>query len=466
MDHRIEHDGVGEKQVPRAAYWGVHTQRGIENFSLIGVRVSASLVAAYALVKKACAVTNRELGFLDSAIAEAVSAACDEIIAGRLADQFPLDALQGGAGTSLNMNLNEVIANRAGELLGGALGAYDRVHPIDHVNLHQSTNDTFPTALKVAVWYKLRVLSDALAALQGALQDKEKEFAGIIKVGRTEMQEAVPMTLGAQFSGFAAAVGRDRWRAAKCEERIRTVNLGTTAIGTGMCAPRPYIFRVVDTLRELSGLGVARAENGVDQTSNADAFAEVAGILDACAVNMVKISNDLRLLNLLGEISLEPVQTGSSIMPGKVNPVLLEAVVQAGFRVMANGSMVDRACAAGTQQINEFLPLIAHGMLESLDLLANAARTATRCYAAIRVREESCTQHVSYCPSVMTALVPMLGYQRAQELIRQYKEQGQNISIREYLADKLDTETVDKIFSPVMLTALGYEPDEPHTPRS
>ncbi len=254
--------------------------------------------------------------------AEAIINACDEIAKGRFSDQFPVDALQGGAGTSTNMNLNEVIANRAIEILGGNKGDYSLIHPLEDVNLHQSTNDVYPTAIKVAGIYRLRDLAKAIAELQGAFQEKEKEFAGIIKIGRTELQEAVPITLGAEFSAFAEAISRDRWRTFKCEERLRVVNLGGTAVGTGLAAPQDYIFLVIEKLREVTGLGLSRGENLPAETANADSFVEVSGILKAHAVNLLKIANDLRLMNLLGEIKLPQLQAGSSIMPGKVNPVL------------------------------------------------------------------------------------------------------------------------------------------------
>ncbi|MGA2090142.1 MAG: aspartate ammonia-lyase [Endomicrobiales bacterium] len=460
MDYRIERDFLGEKQVPADVYWGIHTQRARENFSLSGSRMIQGIIVAYAMVKKACGTANRELGFLNPSVADAIVAACDEIIVGRLQDQFPLDPFQGGAGTSLNMNLNEVIANRAEELLAGKRGDYLLVHPLDHVNLHQSTNDTFPTAVKVAVIYKLRALSGVLATLQGALQNKEKEFAGIVKMGRTELQEAVPMTLGSQFSGFAEAVGRDRWRTFKCEERIRTVNLGLTAVGTGICAPREYIFLVVDKLRELTGMGLSRAENGVDQTSNADAFAEIAGILNACAVNLMKIANDLRLLNLIGEIHVEALQAGSSIMPAKTNPVILESIVQVAMRVMSNGGMIVNAASAGTQQINEFMPLISHGILESLDLLINSSKSAVGCISTITAHEDVCRKFVDFSPSMMTAFVPVIGYQKTQELIREYKTQQSAGSVRDFLKSKMDARVVDEVLSPHKLAALGFNTDE------
>src|SRR5271157_1358241 len=304
MEYRQEDDFLGPVQVPATVYWGAHTQRAVENFPLSGYRVHPGMLRALALVKKACCRANSELGFLDPRKAAAIQQACDEVAEGRWDEQFPVDALQGGAGTSTNMNMNEVIANRAIEILGGRLGQYALVHPIEHVNLNQSTNDTYPTALKVSVIREFRRLSEAIAGLQGAFQDREKAFAGIVTLGRTELQEAVPLTLGAEFSGFAEAMGRDRWRTFKCEERLRVVNIGGTAVGTGLSAPRSYIFLVIERLRDVTGLGLARGENLLDQTANADAFVEVSGIIKAHAASLSKICNDLRLLNLLGEITV------------------------------------------------------------------------------------------------------------------------------------------------------------------
>ena len=347
---------LGEKQIPAGVFWGIHTSRAVENFPLSGIKVNPCLIRAVARVKKAAALANMELKYLSVKNAGAIVRAAEEVAEGKYSEQFPVDAFQGGAGTSLNMNVNEVIANRASEILGGGKGAEALIHPLEDVNKHQSTNDVFPTALKVALIYDLKALSAANAGLQGAFQKKEKEFAGIVKIGRTEMQEAVPLTLGAEFSAFAEAFARDRWRTFKAEERLRVVNIGGTAVGTGLGAPKSYIFLVIEKLREVTGLGLARSENVIDPTANNDAFVEASAILKANAVNLIKVSSDLRLLNLLEEIRLPPAQAGSSIMPGKVNPVIVEAVAQAGYRVLSNDITVSDLCSKGTLQINEFAP--------------------------------------------------------------------------------------------------------------
>jgi aspartate ammonia-lyase len=456
MEHRTEEDLLGSIAVPAPVYWGAHTERARANFPFTGYRVHPGMIAAYALVKKACCMANRELGFLPAEKAAAITQACDEIASGGFGDQFPVDALQGGAGTSTNMNVNEVIANRAIEILGGARGDYARVHPIQDVNLNQSTNDTYPTALKVSAIRLLRGLSEALAGLQGAFQEKEKQFAGILTIGRTELQEAVPITLGAELSAFAEAVARDRWRTFKCEERLRVVNIGGTAVGTGISAPRSYIFLVVERLREVTGLGLARGENLLDQTANADSFVEVSGILKAHAATLVKICNDLRLLGLLGEIHVPAVQAGSSIMPAKVNPVLLEAGMQAGMKVMANDSLIADACSRGSLQINEFLPLVSFALHESLELLTRVDNQLAVHVRGIRADEPACRAFFERSPMIATALLPRIGYDKATELVRDFLASGRE-SIIEFLRMKLGDDMVNAVFSAQSLVALGYK---------
>jgi aspartate ammonia-lyase len=409
-----------------------------------------------AQTKKACCLANLETGYLPKEKVQAIENACDEIAAGNLADQFPIDALQGGAGTSTNMNINEVIANRAIELLGGQKGNYDLVHPLEDVNLHQSTNDVYPTAIKIAAIFRLRDLSKAIACLQGAFQEKEKEFAAIVKLGRTELQEAVPITLGAEFSAFAEAFSRDRWRTFKCEERLRVVNLGGTAVGTGLAAPRDYIFIVIEKLRDITGLGLSRGENIMGETANADAFVEVSGILKAHAVNLIKISNDLRLMNFLGEIRLPQLQAGSSIMPGKVNPVLAEAAIQTGIKVIANDGIITETATRGTLQINEFLPLLAHALLESLDLLININGLLSEHVRGIGANKEKCEEYFDASPMIITALLPVIGYEKATQFITEFSSRGEN-NMRRFLEEKMGKELIDKVLSPYQLTALGYK---------
>jgi len=452
---RTEHDFLGQLDVPADAYWGIHTQRAVNNFPVSGLKVNPRLIESIALIKKACCLANYETGYLDAEKAHAIMSACDEIAQGRHALQFPVDALQGGAGTSTNMNLNEVIANRAIELRGGNKGDYSLIHPLDDVNLHQSTNDVYPSALKVAGIYRLRELAQSIADLQGAFQEKEKEFASAVKIGRTELQEAVPITLGTEFSAFAEAISRDRWRTFKCEERLRVVNLGGTAVGTGLTAPRDYIFLAIEKLREVTGLGLSRAENLPGETANADSFVEVSGILKAHAVNLQKIANDLRLLNLLEEINLPRLQAGSSIMPGKVNPVLLEAALQIGIKVIANDGIINETAARGTLQINEFLPLLAHALLESLDLLININKILATHVRGITADSKKCREYFEHSPMIITALLPVTGYEQAARLLAEFQQTGAR-NMQKFLEEKLGKELVERLFSSAGLTALGH----------
>jgi len=451
---RIERDALGEVPVPAEAYWGIHTERARGTFSLSGHRVDPALIRAMGLVKLAACMTNAELGFIDAPRAEAMERACREVAEGALSDQFPLDALQGGAGTSTNMNVNEVLANRALELLGREKGDYGYVHPIEHVNLHQSTNDVYPTALRLAAARGLSDLGEAVEALQGALQHREAEFAVCVKLGRTEMMGAVPMTLGAEFGAFAEAFARDRWRVHKCVERIRVVNLGGTAVGTGLGASREYIFRVTERLRELSGLSLCRAENLVDATANQDSLVEVSGILKAHACNLAKVAQDLRLLAAFGEGALPSLQVGSSIMPGKVNPVALEAVLQGSLWAQAQEGAMAQAVQRGSLQICEFMPLVAECLLGMLSVLSRSDRLLQTQVEGLRAQEKVGRSNMEQAPTLVTALLPLLGYQAAGELARGLAESGRK-DVRVFLEERLGVERVGRCLTPEALTTLG-----------
>ncbi len=455
MKYRTEKDKIGEKKIPYDYYWGIHTERAVENFKISGLKVQPVLIKSIALVKKAAVMANSELGYIEKNIAEAIISACDDIIEFKLRDSFPLDPLQGGAGTSTNLNLNEVIANRALEILGYEKGRYDIISPFDTVNKHQSTNDVYPTALKIAVIELLRKLSPKTEKLQGALQRKEKEFSDIVLSGRTEMQPAVPVTFGIVFSSFADAVARDRWRIFKAEERIRVVNIGGTAVGTGIGAPKKYIFLVIDILRELCGFGISRGENLADVTSNADQFVEVSAVLKANASNLVKIADDLRRYNLLGEIKLEPVQSGSSIMPDKVNPVILESVMQGALKVFSNDTLVSDAACRGTFQINEFLPLLGYALLESLEILVNITKIFADAVGGITVNEDMCHANLKNNTAVITALVPHYGYEACEKAVSEFLLSQENDFIS-FIESKFGHDAVEKIISPYKITALGY----------
>jgi aspartate ammonia-lyase len=459
MTVRTEHDLLGTRAIPASVYWGIHTARALDDFPFEGPRVSAPLIAAIALVKKACCAANVELGYIDHDTGAAIGRACDELSGGALRTEFPLSALQGGAGTSTNLNVDEVIANRALELTGRNRGDYAAIHPLDQVNLHQSTNDVYPTAVRIAALFAVRKLSESVAGLQGALQKKEARFADIVTIGRTELIDAVPITLGAQFASFAEAIARDRWRAFKCEERLRIVNIGGTAVGTGIAAPRRYIFLVIEKLRETTGLGLARGENLMDQTANVDALVEVAGIVGALAVNLIKIANDIRHLHSRGELLLPAVQAGSSIMPGKVNPVIMEAVMSAGLAAKSKTQLVADAASYGTFQINEFMPLIAESLLDAIGTLTTACTIFAAHTEGIEADADRCARHASRSTALVTALLPKIGYERAQLLVKEFA-QASTDDFRAFLEEKLGKEPVSAMLSPRSLTALGYRGED------
>jgi aspartate ammonia-lyase len=460
--YRIEHDLMGEIKLPADVLHGIHTVRALENFPLARRPVHPALVSAYGFVKLACAMTNRRLGvWKDMEKAEAIQQACREMAEGRLNDSIIVDSLQGGAGTSTNMNVNEVLANRALERLGQPKGRYDIVSPLEDINLHQSTNDTYPTALKLATIWVLRELEERVVALQEAFQIKEREFAHVVKVGRTQLQDAVLTTLGREMAAYAEALHRDRWRIYKCEERLRVVNLGGTAIGTGLAAPREFIFQVVETLRELTGIGLARAENLIEATQNADVFVEVSGILKACATTLLKLCTDLRLISSgpeagLGEIHLPPRQAGSSIMPGKVNPVIPEAVSQVAMLVMGYDQTIALAAASGNLELNPFLPLIAHCLLESCSFLKQGCDILRRfCVEGMEANEERCRQHVESSTAMITALVPVIGYENATRLVKLANQRRKTIKETAIIEGMLTPQQFEEMVSPEAVCRLG-----------
>jgi aspartate ammonia-lyase len=460
---RTETDQLGARTLPDDSLYGIHTLRALENFPLSGRPVHPGLIRAYGLVKLAAIATIRELGGWSATPerADALERACTELAEGSLDRHIVVDALAGGAGTSLNMNVNEVLANRALVLLGCAPGDYAKISPLDDVNRRQSTNDTYPTALKLAAIRGIGRLEERLVRLQESFQSQERHLAAVVKVGRTEFQDAVLTTLGREMGAYAEALNRDRWRIYKCVERLRVVNLGGTAIGTGLAAPRAYIFRVVDRLRELSGIGFARAENLVEATQNADVFVEVSGMLKACAVSLVKICGDLRLLSSgpaagLGEIRLPARQAGSSIMPGKVNPVIPEAVTQAALMVSAYDQAIASAASLGSLELNAFLPLIADALLTSVDLLAGACDILARlCVDGIEADAGRCRQSVETSTATATALVPALGYSAAARLAAEAAASGRGIRELAVVGGLLDAAAFDALISPEAVCRLG-----------
>ncbi len=463
---RTESDLLGSRDLPRDALHGIHTLRAIENFPLCGRPVRPELIQAYGAVKLAAAATNRELGFLDDNVFPAIETACREMIDGRLDEHVLVDALQGGAGTSTNMNVNEVLANRALRLLDRPPGDYNTVSPHDHLNLHQSTNDTFPTALKVAALASLDRLEQSAVSLLEAFQRKEQELADVVKVGRTQLQDAVLVTLGREMGAYAEAIGRDRWRIYKCRERLRVVNLGGTAVGTGLGAPRQFIFRAVEHLRQITGQGIARAENLVEATQNADVFVEVSGIVRTLASNLQKIATDLRLLASgpvagIGEIHLPPRQAGSSIMPGKVNPVIPEAVTQAAVAAAGYDQMILQAAGMGNLELNPFLPLIAEALLSEIDLLTRACDIFARlCVDGIEADRDRCRQHVDTATASATALIDVLGYEKVQQLASKAQTEGKPIREVVIKETSLTEADFDNLVAPERVTRLGSEPPE------
>lgn len=450
-------------------FTGEETAKALENFAFSDERIDADLIRTMAMVKLAAARVNARLGWLDAGVAAAIGKACNELIEGRQHGLIKCDPYQGGAGTSLNMNINEAVAHLAQEFLSAsnpAGSAVPGVDSLDHVNLHQSTNDVFPTAVKVAVLIKLKALDDAVAILQEALQEKERAFADILKTGRTELQDAVPMTLGMEFGAWAEAIARDRWRVAKSRERIKTVNLGGTAIGTGLGAPRDYIFAVANELKQISGLSVSRGENLVDHTQNLDSVAEVSAISKVLGVNLLKMCGDLKLLSSgpnagLGEIRLPELQKGSSIMPGKVNPVMPEAVSQIALKAINDDNLTALAASQGQLELNAFLPLIAHTLLGNLDRLAKACvLLANRCVKGIQPIPEACLDGVQRSGALATFLLPVLGYDTVEGLVRESRSSGK--TLRELVLEQglMNAERFDALMNPRRMYKLGFSPED------
>ncbi|SFU89012.1 aspartate ammonia-lyase [Paenacidovorax caeni] len=433
---RQEHDFIGIKTIPPDAYWGIHTARAVENFPITGQSVAAmpALIRAFAFVKKAAAHANLQLGTISEPTARAIAKACDDLIAGQLHDQFVVDVIQGGAGTSTNMNANEVIANRALEHLGLPKGRYDVIHPNDHVNASQSTNDAYPTAVKLATYAGIQTLLEALAALRGAFEAKAEEFASILKIGRTQLQDAVPMTLGQEFAAFAAMVADDEKRLRESAYLMTEVNMGGTAIGTGINAPVGYVDVVVPTLAALSGVPVRAAGNLIAATSDTGAFVDISGVLKRIAAKLSKISNDLRLLSSgpqagVGDIQLPARQAGSSIMPGKVNPVIPEVMNQVCFEVIGNDAAITMAAEAGQLQLNAFEPLMAWALHKSLHHLAHACGTLQKhCVEGIVANQHLLDERIASSVTLVTALNPLIGYEKAAAIAKAAMASGRPIA--------------------------------------
>jgi len=432
---RLEHDLLGEREVPAAAYYGVHTLRAVENFPITGTPISIypELIHALACIKEAAARANHALGLLDAARMQAIADACAELREGRLHDQFVVDVIQGGAGTSTNMNANEVIANRALELLGHARGDYGQLHPNEHVNISQSTNDVYPTALKIATYRAIHRLVGAMAVLRGAFERKAQEFADVLKMGRTQLQDAVPMTLGQEFSSYATMIEEDEARLREAAELVREINMGATAIGTGITAHPDYARRVCEELSRITGIALVTAPNLVEATQDCGAFVQISGVLKRVAVKLSKTCSDLRLLSSgpragLNEINLPAMQAGSSIMPGKVNPVIPEVVNQIAYEVIGNDVTVTFAAEAGQLQLNAFEPIIAHSLFKSIQHLHNGCLTlAERCVDGITANRERLRASVQESIGIVTALNPYIGYKNATAVAAQAHASGRSV---------------------------------------
>lgn len=462
---RTEHDLLGDREVPADAYYGIQTLRAQENFRITDVPLAhfPRLIEALAHVKRAAARANHALGALDAERAAAIDAACAEIVDGALHDQFVVDVIQGGAGTSTNMNANEVIANRALELMGYAKGQYEHLHPNNHVNLGQSTNDVYPTAVRLAILLSFPALASAMDGLITALRAKGQEFSGQLKMGRTQMQDAVPMTLGQEFDAWATTVDEDVERLTRTARLFREINLGATAIGTGITADPRYAQRATEELSRLTGLEFTVAADLVEATSDTGAFVTFSGVLKRIAVKISKICNDLRLLSSgpragLGELNLPPVQPGSSIMPGKVNPVIPEVVNQVAFEVIGNDLTVTFAAEAGQLQLNAFEPVIAFNILESTRIMTRAMRTlADHCITGIAANSAVLDDYVRHSIGLVTALVPVLGYAASTEVAAEALRTGRPVADLVLERGLLDAEHLAALLSPQMMTA-------PHRP--
>ena len=464
---RTEHDLLGDRAVPAAAYYGVHTLRALENFPVTGMPISIypDLVIALACVKQAAALANHQLGLLDDARANAIVKACEEIRNGALLDEFVVDVIQGGAGTSTNMNTNEVVANRALELLGRSKGEYRYLHPLDHVNMSQSTNDVYPTAVKIALHSGIRRLTAAMAGLRGAFAAKSAEFGDVIKMGRTQLQEAVPMTLGQEFSTYAVMLGEDEQRLRETSLLLHEINLGATAIGTGITAHPDYARLVCRKLSDITGIPLVTAGNLVEATQDAGSFVQLSGVLKRVAVKLSKTCNDLRLLSSgpragFNEINLPAVQAGSSIMPGKVNPVIPEVVNQIAFEVIGNDVTVSFAAEAGQLQLNAFEPIIAHSLFEGLKHLRSGCEILReRCVMGITANREHLRRTVEHSIGIVTALNPYIGYANATSLAQEAHATGKSVYALVLEKGLLSRERLDEILKPEALTRPGIVPE-------
>lgn len=458
MLSRMEHDSIGALNVPAEAYYGVQSMRAATNFQITHRPLHPVLIDSIVMVKKAAAITNEKSGKLDQQIAQAIIQACDEILDGNLRDQFIVDAIQGGAGTSANMNANEVIANRAIEILGGTKGDYSIVHPNDHVNMSQSTNDVIPTAGKITALKLLPQTIKELEKLEKAMEEKEAEFDDILKMGRTQLQDAVPMRLGQSFGAFAHVLKRDIKRLKNVMEEMKVLNIGATAIGTAINVDPYYLANISYELSKVAGISLKQADDLIDATQNLGGFVSVSGVLKTCAVDISKISNDLRLMSSgprtgLSEINLPARQNGSSIMPGKINPVIPEVVSQVAYLIIGHDYTITMAAEAGQLELNAFEPVLFHHLFESIDTLKEAAATLTKhCITGITANKGQCEEYIEKSVGISTALCPYIGYAKSAEIAKKSLKTG--ISVKELVLEEglLKEEELKEILKPEKMT--------------
>jgi len=461
MSTRLEHDLLGDREVPAHVYWGVHTLRAIENFPITGQTIAGygDLIRALAVIKQAAAQANHQLGLLGTVHKDAIVLACEEIRGGKLHEQFVVDVIQGGAGTSTNMNANEVIANRALEILGHGKGEYQYLHPNEHVNMGQSTNDVYPTALRLATFWGVQRLLAAMARLRDSFDDKADEFSDVLKMGRTQLQDAVPMTLGQEFRTYAVMLGEDEQRLYEASALMLEINLGATAIGTGITAHPDYTPLVCEKLSALTGIALQTAPNLIEATQDCGAFVQLSGVLKRVAVKLSKSCNDLRLLSSgpragLGEINLPARQAGSSIMPGKVNPVIPEVVTQVAYEVIGNDMTVTMAAEAGQLQLNAFEPVIAYSLFRSVSHLAAACDTLRdNCVVDITANRDYLLDTVHRSVGLVTALNPYIGYAAATEVATEAHASGGSVYDIVLRRGLLTREQLDKLLQPEALTS-------------
>ena len=454
---RTEKDSIGTRLVPTEAYYGVQSLRASENFNITGRRLHRQFVFAIVELKKAAAITNKAAGVYDGVIADAIVSACDEILSGKLLDHFITDAVQGGAGTSANMNANEVIANRAIELLGGIKGDYSIVHPNDHVNCAQSTNDVIPSAGRIATVRLLNSALDSLKELKQAFENKAEEYKSVIKMGRTEMQDAVPVSFGQVFGAFASAIGRDIKRFSLAIEEMSVINMGGTAIGTTINAHPDYVKNITASINDVTGLSLLQAADLVDATQNLDSFVFVSGIIKSSAVTLSKIANDIRLMSSgprcgFGEITIPAKQNGSSIMPGKVNPVMPEVMSQIAYNIIGNDTTITHVAEAGQLELNAFEPVMFYRLFESLDTLKSGIDVfKSECVEGITVNVTKCRNDIENSIGIVTALCPHIGYTEAARIAKRALKEGR--SLRYVLLEEkiMTAENLDKILDPITM---------------